>query len=158
MGTYDNINVTLGEGSYPFNYNPVHAVWQTLKMVGLPETWLDSVSFLAAAEVVYDEGTGISMNMRDHQPCLTYVRSLLSHINGILFYGADGTLHLKLIRDDYTVGNLQVVDIDTLLDDPMIERGSWMETTGEIQIQYSQIGEPEDDETKVWVWTTTTTT
>ena len=154
MGNYENIIVELYGRSYPLNYNPVHAVWQTLRIVGLPESWLDAASFLAAAETIYNEGSGISMNMRDHQPCLTYVRSILSHINGILFYGVDSKLHIKLIRDDYTVGDLQVVDVDTLLDDPMIERGSWLETSGEIEIQYSQLTEVES----VFPVVTTTTT
>jgi len=146
MGSYEDINVIYQETSYPLNYNPIHALWQVLRMVGLPESWLDPVSFLVAAETAYDEAMGISMNIRDHQPCLTYIKSILSHVNGIIFYGVDGKLHVKLIRDDYTIGDLQVVDASSLLGEPVFERGSWMETTGEIKIQYSQITEPIEED------------
>ena len=143
MGTYEDIDVTFEGEDYPFNYNPVHALWQSLIMVGLPESWLSSASFLAAAQTIHTEGKGVSMLYGSHQPCLTYLKSILQHIDGILYYGVDGKFHVRLIRDDYTVSNLPVVDIDSLLSDPQIDRGSWLETYGEIKIQYNKLTQPE---------------
>lgn len=139
MGTYENINVDFANlgTEYPLNYNPVHAIWQCLLKIGMPDSWLNSASFLAAAEVVHGENNGVSVLMRSHQPCLTYIKSLLLHLNGLIFYGVDGKFHIRLIRDDYTVSNLPVVNIDDLLDEVDIERGSWMETYGEVKIQYN---------------------
>lgn len=145
MGNYENIDVTFGGVDYPFNYNPVHALWEVLRIVGLPESWLDSASFLDAAITVYNEGVGISLYMRDHQPCLTYIKSILAHINGVLYYAPDGKLHVKLIRDDYDPDDLLIIGVDDLLSEPTVERGSWMETVGEIQIQYQQITEPSEE-------------
>lgn len=143
MGNYENIDVDFDGSTYPFNYNPVHAIWQCLLMVGMPESWLDSTSFLEAATTVYNEGIGVGVLMREHQDCLTYCRSLLSHINGVMFYGVNGKFHVKLIRNDYTASTLPVVDITTLLDQPQVTRGSFMETFGEVRIQYNQICKPE---------------
>ena len=140
---YKNIRVAFDQEYYPFNYNPVHAIWQCLKIVGLPETWLNSASFLEAAITVWTEGVGVSVLLRNHQSCLVYIKSLLAHINGILYYGTDGTLHIKLVRDDYTVENLPTVSIEELLGEPDIERGSWMETIGEVQIQFNTITAPD---------------
>ena len=140
---YKNIPVLFEGEYYPFNYNPVHAIWQCLIKVGLPETWLNDASFLAAAITVYAEGTGVAVLLRQHQSCLVYLKSLLAHINGILYYGTDGTLHIKLVRDDYTVGTLPTVGIEELLGEPDFERGSWLETIGEVQIQFNQITAPE---------------
>lgn len=143
MGTYTTIDVDFaGLGTdYPLNYNPVHALWQCFLMVGLPESWLDPASFLAAAEVIHGEDTGVSLLMRAHQSCLTYIKSLMMHMNGVIYYGVDGKFHIRLIRDDYVVANLPVVNLDDLLDDPSIERGSWMETVGEVSIQFNALAQ-----------------
>ena len=146
MGNYETIDVDFAGSTYPFNYNPIHAVWQCLLLVGLSESWLHSASFLAAATTIHGESCGISILLNRYVDCLSYLKSLLAHANGILFYGADGKIHAKLIRDDYTVGDLPVVDIDSLLDEPNLMRGSWLETFGEISVQYTQLTEPEEDE------------
>jgi len=146
MGSYDNIDVLFDEEYYPFNYNPVHAIWQCLVITGLPESWMSSSSFLAAAEQIHTEGIGVSVLLRNHQTCLTYLKSLLSHINGILYYSTDGKLHVRLVRDDYDPDDLPVITVEELLDEPDVERGSWMESIGEVQIQYNQITVPDPPE------------
>ena len=142
MGNYENIDVTFQGSDYPFNYNPVHAIWQSLLMVGLPESWLSSTSFLAAAQTIHTESRGVSVYYQSHQPCLTYIKSLLAHMDAVLYYGVDGKFHIKLIRDDYTVANLPVVNIDNLLDEPTIDRASWLDTYGEVKVQYTQLTDP----------------
>ena len=140
---YKNIKVFFDQEYYPLNYNPVHAIWQCLLIVGLPESWLDADSFLEAAIDVWTDSIGVSVLFRNHQACLVYLKSLLSHINGVLYYGTDGKLHIKLIRDDYDVGDLPVVTVEELLEEPDFERGAWMETLNEVQIQYNQITVPQ---------------
>jgi len=135
--------VVAETANWPLNYNPVHAIWQCLLKAGLLEEWLDAPSFLAAATTVYGEELGVSINMRDYQECLTYLKSLLAHIGAVLFYGVDSKLHIKLMRTDYVVGDLPVVDVSVLLGDPTIDRPSWLDTTGEIKIQYNRLTEPE---------------
>lgn len=63
---------------------------------------------------------------------------LLAHANGILTWGTDGKFHLLLIRDDYVVEDLPVVNENVLLEHPIIERASWPETYGEIKVQYNK--------------------
>jgi hypothetical protein len=121
-----------------YDYNPVHSIWQCLLRVGFPENWMNSSSFLAAAATVHSEGKGIQVFMRDYTTCITYLQSILKHIDGILYYGVNGQLNMRLIRDDYEVSGLQVITPAELLDDPIVDRGSWLETFGEIQIQYNK--------------------
>lgn len=142
MGNYESIDVSFDGSTYPFNYNPVHAIWQCFLMIGLPESWLDSTSFLEAAQTIYNEDKGVSVYMQRHETSLNYIKSLLSHINGVIFYGVSGKIHIRLLRDDYTVSNLPVIEVDDLLEDPSIERGSWTETYGEVKIQYTQLTKP----------------
>ena len=145
MGNYENFYMTWeDEQDYPFNYNPVHAIWRCLRLVGLPVTWLDSSSFLTAAQTIHSEGVGVCVYMRDHQEGLTYIKSLLNHINAVLYYENDGKLHIKLIRDDYVVGDLPVITPTELISEPTVDRGSWMETVGEVQVQYNAIRDPDE--------------
>lgn len=144
MGSYENIDITIDAGTYPFAYNPVHAIWLCLLMIGIPSTWLNSSSFLAAAETVYDEGKGISMLIARHEACITYLKALLNHIDAVLFYGSDSKFHIKLLRNDYDVETIPVITIDELLEEATIERSSWMDTYGEIRIQYNKLTEIEN--------------
>jgi len=121
-----------------YDYNPVHALWRCLVLAGLSEDRLDADTFLTCSQTVYNEGKGVSALMRDHQSCLVYLQEVLSHIDGILIYGVDGKFGIKLIRDDYNVEDLEVITAEQLLGDPVVERGSWLETVGEIQVQYNQ--------------------
>jgi hypothetical protein len=141
MASYQDIDVTIDSGTFPFSYNPVHAIWQCLLKTGMPSSWLNSASFLSAAEDVYDEGKGVSVLINRHEACITYLKALLNHIDAILFYGPDSKFHIRLLRDDYVVDDLPVITIGELLEEVNIERGSWMDTISEIKIQYNKITE-----------------
>jgi len=122
------------------DYNPAHAIWYILHdMVGLPETWLDPDDFEAAAATLVGESRGISMCFQSQQSALDYIESINGHIDGILRYGGDGKFHPKLIRDDYTVGSLPLIDETVVLDDPTFSRKSWIDTVNEMKVQYSEI-------------------
>jgi alpha-tubulin suppressor-like RCC1 family protein len=56
-----------------------------------------------------------------------------------LRYGTDGKFHPKLIRDDYTVGDLPTIDEDVMLEEPTFNRKSWIDTLNEMKVQYSEI-------------------
>jgi hypothetical protein len=64
------------------------------------------------------------------------LESLLNHIDGVLRWGIDGRLHLKLMRDDEDTDLMQVVDESIMLDDFGLERKSWLDTQNEIKVQY----------------------
>lgn len=131
MGNYELIGV--------YDYNPVHAIWYVLvNQLGMSTDWIDSTSFLSAAETVYNEGKGVGIRQATHDDAVTYIKNLLSHIEGLLYYGVDGKLHMTLIRYDYTVGSLPVVDSSSLLSEPNISRDSFNNTYGEIKVQYNQ--------------------
>ena len=122
------------------DYNPAHAIWYILhEMAGLPETWLDEEDFEEMAAALYGESRGISLLMDSQQSVLNYLESINSHIDAIVRYGGDGKFHPKLIRDDYTVGDLPLIDETVVLDDPAFSRKSWIDTINEMKVQYSEI-------------------
>jgi hypothetical protein len=124
------------------DYNPAHAIWHILiKMAGLPETWLHTADFAFLASKLSLEGRGISILFSQPQSPETLLQTINSHIDAIIRYGSDGKFHPKLIRNDYDVDTLPVIDESVMLDTPAFNRGSWIETMNEIKVQYPEITE-----------------
>lgn len=121
-----------------FDYNPAHAVWYLLVQIGIPESLLHPESFLAAAITLYNEKRGISARMLAELDAKGLIKQILEHVGGVLLWGTDGKFHLVLIRDDYVVEDLPVVNENIILDKPLFNRASWPDTYGEIQIQYNK--------------------
>jgi len=137
MPQYDSFYDENGP-AVPFDYNPVHAIWYLLTEIGMPDSRLNESSFLAAAITVYNEGLGISAKLNNSIDAKSTIQQILHHIQGVLLWGTDGKFHIVLLRKDYLVENLPVVNENVVLGEPMIDRGSWRETYGEIKIQYSK--------------------
>lgn len=133
---YDSIFDDFGNDY--FDYNPAHALWYLIAHSGIPESLLNEESFLAAAITLYNEERGISARLTAEQDVKALVNQILSHINGLILWGTDGKFHLVLIRDDYVIEDLPVVNENVIIDKPMFNRASWPETYGEIKIQYSK--------------------
>jgi len=122
------------------DYNPMHAIWYWLSVLGgLPETWLHSVDFAAVALALHGENRGITALLNQQQSLETYIETVNAHIDAILRYGCDGAFHPKLIRDDYDPDELETIDETMLLDKPEFGRGSWIGTINEVKVQYSEI-------------------
>jgi hypothetical protein len=133
----------------PFDYNPAHACWYVLnKMAGLPATddcvsdedtgWLDCDSFESGAQTLKNEGLGISILFDSSQKVLSWLDAILAHVRGQIKYGADGKLHFDLIRDDFEIYDLPVVDESIMLEPPTIQRKGWIETVNETKVQYAR--------------------
>ena len=124
----------------PYDYNPAHALYYIFNsMVGLPADWLDTDSFAATGAVLFSENRGISICFDQQQTALAYIEAVNSHAESIVRYGAQGAFIHKLIRNDYVVEELPLIDEDIILEDPTFTRKSWMDTINEIKVQYSEI-------------------
>ncbi|MBW2598548.1 MAG: hypothetical protein JRC60_00245 [Deltaproteobacteria bacterium] len=123
-----------------YDCNPAHVLWYILhNLIGLPEEWLHADDFSALAGALADEGRGISVLFDRQQSALTYMQMIFSHIDGIIRYGSDGKFHPKLIRGDYNVDDLPLLDETAMLDDPTFTRKSWIDTINEMKVQYTEI-------------------
>ena len=123
-----------------YDYNPISSIWYILsKLSKLPESWLNSAAFISAANKVYYEFRGMSILYDSQQSVLYYIEMINNHIDNILRYGADGTFHPKLIRNDYVVAELPLINEDVMLDDPVISSRSWIDTLNEIRVQYTEL-------------------
>ena len=78
-----------------FDYNPAHAIWyvkSNSRMADLPEEYLDSISFNAAANTLATEGRGVSILFDRQQTAMAYISTILEHANAILRYSSSGDL------------------------------------------------------------------
>jgi hypothetical protein len=100
--------------------NPAHIIYDVLTDkkwgMGYPEKDIDKDSFESAADILYNEGFGLSI-LWDHGSTVeTFIREVLKHIDGSLYIDRQfGLFTLKLIRDDYDVESLPVFDESNII-------------------------------------------
>lgn len=107
--TVDQVGGTVEEA------NPAEVLWEILtsewRGLGIPSSEVDSTSFIAAGTTLDDEGHGLSMIVAQEVDAVDLLKTVLRQIDGILYFDhASGEIKLKLIRDDYTVGSLPLID------------------------------------------------
>jgi hypothetical protein len=95
--------------------NPAHILYECLTS----KTWgmgyeagdIDEASFIAAADALYTEGLGMSILWDRQKELQDFINVITDHISGALYVSKDtGKFTLKLIREDYTIGDLPVFD------------------------------------------------
>lgn len=77
---------------------------------------LDATSFAAAEAVLESEGMYLSYLWDASEPVDNLLKVVMAHIQGVLYrHPTTGKVTLKLIRNDYTVSNLPVLDETNLI-------------------------------------------
>ena len=121
------------------NYNPAHALYYTLtELAGVDSSYINEDSFTAAALVLSGEFRGISCYFDRQASAGSYIDTVLTHMRGLLRYGADGLFHLVLIRRD-TSGAVPTLNADELATGLKLSRPSAVEVKNEVKIQFSEL-------------------
>lgn len=97
--------------------NPAHIIRECLTDpdwgMGYNDSDIDDASFTAAADALYDEGMGISLQWLQEIPIEDFVAEIQRHIDGVLYVSrVTGKFILKLVRDDASLSDLLVLDED----------------------------------------------
>ena len=143
LGKYPVIAFSAHNIIQTYDYNPMHTIWYALHdLAGLSESWLHTEDFAAAALTLANETRGICCLFTQQQNTLDYLESVNNHIDGIIRYGSDGKFHPKLIRDDYVVDDLPLIDENVMLEEPTLNRKSWIDTINEMKVQYTELIKP----------------
>lgn len=96
--------------------------------LGIDPATIDATSFIAAANTLYTERFGLSMLLEQATEATEVIREILRHIDaGLSSDPTTGKLTLKLVRADYSVGSLPVLD-QASVESVELSRGSWSET------------------------------
>jgi len=130
--------------------NPAAIIYECLTNtdwgMGASPASIDTASFQAAAQILLDEAFGMSLIWTRQATIESFVTEIIDHIQATLFVNPrNGLLTLKMIRDDYSVGDLPVLDPDNC-DVTSFDRKAWGETINEIVVTWTN-PENEQEET-----------
>jgi len=121
--------------------NPAHIIRECLTNtewgMALPGSAIDDTSFTDAANVLYDEGFGLSLTWSGQSDVETFVNEILGHIDAT--YGTDpetGKFFIKLIRGGYDVGLLPELTEDNCRIIQFNRKGMG-ETTNEVVVTWT---------------------
>lgn len=128
--------------------NPSHIIRECLTDpdwgMGYQDSDIDDDSFIAAADVLYNEGMGISILWDTQTSIEEFVKEIIKHIDAALFVDRrTGKFTLKLVRADFDEETLIVLDesnIDKITD---FKRPTFGELINSVTVTYwdSAIGE-----------------
>jgi len=102
--------------------NPAHIIRETLINttwggMGYPVADLDDASFQTAANLLHAEGFGLSLLWAKNTSVEEFLRIILDHIDGVLYYShVTGLLKLKLVRNDYNIGGIPVLNESNIIE------------------------------------------
>ncbi|MEC7118658.1 MAG: phage tail protein [Pseudomonadota bacterium] len=122
--------------------NPAHIVYQCITDtewgMGYPTAIIDTVSFAAAADTLYDEGFGLSLMWNQQSTIQAFIQIVFDHIGGALRIDPKtGKYQIKLIRADYDIEELPVFDPSNVSELQSFQRAGWGETINELTVAYT---------------------
>lgn len=123
-----------------YHANPAHMIHECLVnqdfgMGGSP-TVIDQASFMEAAEVLYNEGFGLSTTWTRSATIERFIQEILDTINAMFFFNpTTGKAQIKLIRDDYDRSNLPHLNEENVKVDSF-RRKLFGETVNEIIVKW----------------------
>lgn len=123
--------------------NPAHIIYESLTNsawgMGYPVVSIDDASFKAAADALSAEGFGLNMIWLQQSTIEQFVREVLDHIGGVLTTSpSTGRFILKLVRANYTLASLPVLDPSNVIELESFQRAAWGETTNELVLIYTK--------------------
>lgn len=128
--------------------NPVHIIYESLTNkvwgLGYPAQDIDTASFRAAANTVYNEGFGLSMKWTNQTRVQEFIELVCSHINANLVEDRQtGQWRMIMVRDGYNVDNLfELNESNCVLE--TFQRKTLGETVNEVTVAYTR---PDDGST-----------
>jgi hypothetical protein len=138
----NQLGLTDGDENIDGDANPAAMIYELLTAapadngLGLPEGEIDADSFRAVGATLADEGLGLSMIVERATTGKDLILEILRHIDGIMFVEpTSGLLTLTLVRNDYTVETLPVLDEDSCIVESFA-RSSWGEVKNQIRVTY----------------------
>lgn len=122
--------------------NPAHIIYQCLTDpdwgMGYPSSALDDNNFRDAADVLHDEGFGLSLMWNQQSEIQSFLQIIYDHIGGALRVNPRiGLYQLKLIRYDYDPDDLPIFDDSTISELQSFQRAGWGETINELTVTYT---------------------
>jgi hypothetical protein len=122
--------------------NPAHIIREvlidTVWGLGYNDADIDDASFIAAADTLYTEQLGLSLEWSQQSSFNDFLTEILRHISGTLYVDrTTGLFTLKLIRNDYIVNELLVLGEATVAKIEDVSRKLIGELVNSVTVTYS---------------------
>lgn len=132
------LNFALGG---QLDMNPAHIIRECLTDpdwgMGYQDADIDDASFTAAADKLYSEAMGISLLWDRQMPIEDFIQEIVKHISATLYVSrTTGKFVLKLIRKDYDLEDLLVLDETCVEKIDNATRPTFGELTNSITVNY----------------------
>jgi hypothetical protein len=126
--------------------NPAYTIYEFLTDqrfgASISKSLVDVATFESVAQSLFDEGYGVSGVVDSSKTASAIVDDLLKIINGNLVTdAATGKLKLKIVREDYEISTLAVVDASNIKSLSNFNRGSLDTAVNEVKIKYLSIAD-----------------
>jgi len=119
--------------------NPAHIIYYMLvSKLGVDASMVDAANFQAVGNTLYNEGFGLSFVFSSAQEAGEWIKEVLRHIDGILYFDMTAQkFKLKLLRGDYVLANCPLID-ETNSTNIVFDRKSWEDTVSRITVKYTE--------------------
>ena len=121
IGWRDDLADIVADDGYT-DMNPAHIIYETLTNLdwgglGYPLADLDVPAFQTAANLLHAEGLGLALLWSKNTDVESFIQIILDHIDGVIFFShVTGLLKIRLIRNDYNIGAIPVVNQSNIID------------------------------------------
>lgn len=117
VSDYQELSLVVVASTAQYDMNPAHIIRECLTDpdwgMGYQDADVDDAAFTYAADILYQEGMGMSLLWDRQMPIEDFVMEVVKHINASVYVDrSTGKFVLKLIRDDYEKEDLLVIDQD----------------------------------------------
>lgn len=124
--------------------NPINVIYEYLTNAewgrGFPAADIDtgaSSSFLTAALTMITESNGFSFVLAADMESGDFIKEIERQIDGVVFINhRTGKWTIKLVRNDYDINTVPEFTDDNIRELQSYERGSWVETTNQLQVEF----------------------
>ena len=125
--------------------NPAHMIYELLVSTefgsATPLSNINKQSFVTCAETLFNEGFGLKLKWESQTSVESIVTKLEKIVNAKLYPDYEtGEIVLKLIRDDYVLADLPILDESNVIKFSTFSRPGWFETVNEVRVSYSETG------------------
>jgi hypothetical protein len=122
--------------------NPAHIVYQCLTDtrwgMGVDYSLIDTDSFEAVADQLFDENFGLSLIWNQSESIEKFLQIILDHIaGGLTLNNSTGKYEMLLVRGDYDIETLETYDEDDIVRVNDYQRQGWGETVNEVTLVYT---------------------
>lgn len=125
-----------------FEANPANVLYELttnrLYGGGLSASKIDSTSFQACAQTLFNEGIGCSVIWERTDALESVVQQLVDIMDAALYMDLKtGLIKLVLLRNDYNPATLLEINDDICEEIVQFTRGSWLDTKNELRVNYT---------------------